>query len=604
MIQLVGALVYLRVTTLVNVVRTRLSRLRQPKYLLGAVVGVAYLYFVFFNRVRPGGPHGIGSPGVAPNGHGGAAGAPLDALAAVSPFAMALAAGGLTILALLCWIGPRRRASLSFTEAEIGFLFPAPLSRKALIHYRLISLQLATFVTALVIALLSGKWGSSPGGAGLRILGSWILIGTVALHVLGSSFVITKLADRGLTPLRRLLVAAALLGTVAVAVIAWDRLVDGAPVDRNLVGPAAWAAYSKSLLSSGPLHWLTWPARAVLRPIFAGSAAAFAAALGPALLVYAAHYYCVLHVNVSFEEASLDLAAKRAARIAALRAGQGLRFGRSAEKAHKPPFALRPAGRPELAFLWKNLLSTADYLRPRTALAAAALIALGGLWLDASSAHQPLTLAIDFVAAAIAGYLLVLGPMFARQDFRRDLVNADLLKVYPLRAWQIVAGEMLTPVVVITTLVWLLLLAVALTFQPPPTAVWFTPRIRAAVTLDIALAVPFLCALEVLIINAATLLYPAWLTPAEQRSTAGIEGIGLRIVFVIGQFLVLGLALVPAAVLAAVVFVVGHWLVGTPLVIVLVGLVVLAVLAAELTAGILLLGRRFEAFDLSAELKA
>ncbi len=47
---ILGALLYLRVTSLRNAIASRLRRLKQPKYLVGAVVGVAYFYFVVFRR--------------------------------------------------------------------------------------------------------------------------------------------------------------------------------------------------------------------------------------------------------------------------------------------------------------------------------------------------------------------------------------------------------------------------------------------------------------------------------------------------------------------------------------------------------------------------
>ena len=53
---LVGALWYLRVNSIVGRIKSRLRRLKQPKYLAGAVVGALYFYFVFFRR-RP--PQGV-----------------------------------------------------------------------------------------------------------------------------------------------------------------------------------------------------------------------------------------------------------------------------------------------------------------------------------------------------------------------------------------------------------------------------------------------------------------------------------------------------------------------------------------------------------------
>jgi hypothetical protein len=59
---LVWALWYLRVTSLVGLVRSRLKRLRQPKYLAGALVGALYFYWIFFRRAHQ--PRiGSGKPG-------------------------------------------------------------------------------------------------------------------------------------------------------------------------------------------------------------------------------------------------------------------------------------------------------------------------------------------------------------------------------------------------------------------------------------------------------------------------------------------------------------------------------------------------------------
>lgn len=48
---MLGALLYLRLTSLRNLLRVRLLRLKQPKYLVGAIVGAAYFWF-FFSGAR------------------------------------------------------------------------------------------------------------------------------------------------------------------------------------------------------------------------------------------------------------------------------------------------------------------------------------------------------------------------------------------------------------------------------------------------------------------------------------------------------------------------------------------------------------------------
>ena len=584
---ILGALLYLRVTSLRNAVVSRFTRLKQPKYLVGAVVGVGYFYFVVFRRVTAGPPSN--GPLAQPF--------PAEQL----PTVAAVGAATLTVFVALYWLWPRARAALTFSEAEIAFLFPAPIGRKTLIHFRTINAQLRILFTSLILALFSSRWNFVPGGAGIRIFGWWLILATLDLHSVGSSFVLTRLVDGGITSMRRRLLTV----TIAVAVIglalaaAWRGV--RAPRPEDFAGPAAVASYLTSLLTSGALSWLLLPATWVIRPLLATDARGFFAALGPALLIYALHYAWVLRSEVSFEEASIAKAEKRAARRSAMQRGEGVRLGRTQRKARRAPFKLAAGGRPEVAFLWKNLLASASYLTPRTALIVAALIAVGGNWITRLDLDV-LRGTIGVMALVGAGYTLVFGPLIARQDLRLDLPNTDVLKTYPLRGWQVVLGEVLAPVAIVTVLLWLLLLAAALTLQPPPNAAALTPGLRTAAALAVALLLPFVCALEVLVMNAAVVLFPAWLPQGPGRGS-GIDVLGQRIFFVAGLFLATAGALLPAAIGAAAMFFSTLWIVGAPIAAALGAIAALAVLCVEIGLAVAFVGRRFEAFDLSAELR-
>jgi ABC-2 type transport system permease protein len=128
-------------------------------------------------------------------------------------------------------------------------------------------------------------------------------------------------------------------------------------------GPAL-AAYVTGQLNAGWLHWLLAPFRIVAGPLLAPNAAAFLAALGPALLVVVAHYFWVMSLEVSFEEGSIAQAEKRTQQLAA-RAGGASPFAPAKPTARREPFVLKPAGRPEIAFLWKNLLSIGSVINWR-----------------------------------------------------------------------------------------------------------------------------------------------------------------------------------------------------------------------------------------------
>ena len=134
---------------------------------------------------------------------------------------------------------------------------------------------------------------------------------------------------------------------------------------------------------------------------------------------------------------------------------------RGAIKAQRAPFRLAATGAPEIAFLWKNLLVDARLL-PAADAADRGRRHRGRL--HAGSARHPSMVGhlagrvgISRLTAAI--FTLLLGPQIARNDLRSDLLNADILKTYPLRGWQIVLGEMLTPIAILTSSLWLELLA-------------------------------------------------------------------------------------------------------------------------------------------------
>lgn len=581
----VGALFYLRSRSLANALVSRIKRLRQPKYLLGGIIGVAYVYFAFFRRVQM-------------NGSRSAANAvPLELVPAIATLGAIL----LLVFVVLCWVWRRERASLNFSEAEIAFLFPAPITRNALIHYRLISVQMRVLVSATILALFSRSWSFLPGNWPMRFVGWWLIFATLSLHVVGSSFVLTKMLDSGMSVLRRQLVVLGVVAFAGLLIILWPADFHEPAVGELMDLPGA-VNYLSSLADSGLLPWLLLPFKCVLGPLFAVDARTFFTALGPALLVHAIHYFWVLRNEVAFEESSVVNAAKRAARTNAMRDGNW-RLGGIGRKARRETFDLFKARRPELAFLWKNLLSSREYLRLRTALIAAGIIIVGGAWLASHPAYRALRETLAIFAMMAVAYALVLGPQFARQDLRSDILNADILKTYPLRGWQIVLGEILTPMTILTVVIWLLLLIVTLTVETRQGLAWLTAEVRWAIAIALALITPLFCALQLIVVNAVAVLFPAWLQSSRGRGPAGIEVMGQRIFFVAGQFMVGVLALLPAAIAAALVYGLVQWLVNIPVAAVFAFLTAFAILGVEVGGALAWLGRLFERFDLSAELR-
>lgn len=600
---MLGALLYLRAMSLGNWLRSRLRRLRQPKYLIGAAVTAAYVYFFFF-RAWSRGPRGS-LPAATPE-----ALRAMDAARAAlpvewQPITTALGAMALLVFITFMWLIPAQRAALGFSEAEIAFLFPAPISRRALVHFRLLSSQFRSLFGATVMMLLSNRWSILGGNALTHAVGWWLIFSALNLHFSGANFTLTRLADHGLSPWRRRLGVAVLVGAVVAATI-WRLPPTAAlPAIGTSVDLRAAIDWFVALGNTAPLGWLLMPFKLVLGPFLALDASRFFIALPAALGVLTVHYLWVVRTAVAFEDSSIAYAQKRTARVEAWRSGRR-RPGATATKARPGPFRLASVGRPEWAFLWKNLLSTWPYFTVRVLLGCALVLTLAVLWLRSHPLWHGVVPAVGGLALMFGAYTLIVGPQFARQDIRSDLANADILKTYPLAGWQVVLGELLTPIAILTGFLWLALLVAALAFQPSPSqAVWLTPGVRLTTVLGVALITPALVSLQLLVPNAAALFFPAWFQTVGVRG-GGPEVIGQRMIFFFAQLLTMVAALLPPGILAAVGVFVLHRVLGVALapVIAIAAAGVVLTLLGEAWCGLWWLGERFERLDLSADLRS
>jgi hypothetical protein len=138
---------------------------------------------------------------------------------------------------------------------------------------------------------------------------------------------------------------------------------------------------------------------------------------------------------------------------------------------------------------------------------------------------------------------------------------------------------------------------------PAGTLAWLSPARRMAIVLGLAVLAPPLVAIQLLVLNAAAILFPAWTQTAGSRGERGFEVIGQRIIFVAGQLLITVIATVPAVIGAALIFLVTQWLIGVTAAAVLSGVMAFAILCVETLVSVRWLGGRFENFDLSEELR-
>src|SRR5688572_26753308 len=298
---LLRALLYLRATSLANLLLGRLRRLRQPKYLAGAIAGAVYLWFFFIR-------------GLGPRSNSQSL-----ALAFSDGRAEIFAAIILSIFFLLIWVVPGEKPGLSFSEPEVAFLFPAPLSRPQLIHYKLLDGLFTSLLGAIFFALVST--GLRHGWLeALRHFGAWWLLNAnLSLHQSLAALAISRLSTVGVDVIwrRTLLLLGAVFAIIIMVVVATEH-------------------------GTASLSFLLWPARLIVRPFLVDQAGLYALALLPPLGLLALQYFTVHRLASPFEEASIVRARKSAELVANRRAGKPVHIGGSKQKARPDPFRLSP----------------------------------------------------------------------------------------------------------------------------------------------------------------------------------------------------------------------------------------------------------------------
>lgn len=581
---MLGSLFYLYRTSLVNAVIARLKRLRQPKYLLGALVGGLYFYaFVFRQAFR-----GMGA------GYQG----PQTAL--VPGDFLVEAAGVLLLIALLAWLWPRSRAALVFSEAEVAFLFSAPLTRQSLIHAKLLKAQFGIVLTAILFGFVMRRGSVLGGSAVLHTIGWWVVFSTLSLHFMGASFSRERWMNRLEQPwLRQLL--SVMLVLVAGAALAWL-------IQASLpAGSGAFAGDFETIvhtlrqtLRSPPLAWVLQPFQWLLRPYFANQGHEFVLAMGPALLILLAHYLWVVRADVAFEDASIEQSAKRAKYRAAMKQG---RFRFNPDRPRKPgsvPFTLSASGWPPLAMLWSNLISLGPLYRLRSAVILVVVAVMGIHLLAANPERLPVVTLIGVITTGLAAWLPMIGPILMRGQAQQLIDRMDISKTWPLSGWQLVLAELLTPLVLITVGQWLLMvMAVTASIYSgasPLTAL----GLGAAGTATLILITPPLSGLLLCVPLAGMLYFPAW--AAQGGGSSGIEIMGQRLIAAAAFMIVTALALIPAAIVAVLAFLAIQYLLATAPAIVCSAILASAIVLAECAAVVRWLGGKVERFDLSTEL--
>ena len=155
---MIGTFLTVAFLTLKNRLWQGVRRLREPRYLIGAMAGAAYFWFLIFRRAS-----GAGN------------GKLLLLTTSISPVAADMASIVVLLLMVLAWALPGDSGGVDFSDAEIAFLFPAPLRRRDLLLYKILRAQPQALFSALIMTVL-GWWRQG------LFVGVWATISVLSIY--------------------------------------------------------------------------------------------------------------------------------------------------------------------------------------------------------------------------------------------------------------------------------------------------------------------------------------------------------------------------------------------------------------------------------------
>lgn len=497
--------------------RRNVVRLRQPRYLLGALAGGAYLLFVLTVMLGP-----------EPDGQA------MDPALARTFGALVGAALLWVLLAVQCVSG---RRGLAFVDNELRFLQPTPLPRDGYLLFLALRQQPQLLVIGALLGLAAGRAQQLEGW--LSVIGGPLLFNLFFAFSTLWSLTLGDWTDRGRPAwqLRALgpLALLALLGCVGAAMLAgpldWDKgealaleVAARAPLADALVVPKllAWA-----VLPPDPLRWL------------AGAASCLA--------LTALCWRAAVRTRCDFLPASLAFATRQAEVRAAIEEGKAL--APRNRVAGYEPFALGPRGPLWVALLWRNLIAVGPLARPGNLLYGLAVAVAGGLL---AAQQIPPVAQLTVALLAVYGGMLIVIMASARM---RVGLSQDFGRLAWFRAAPIAGGELMIGSAVASAAVMGGLILIPLGFAisvlavgPQGTPLPIAPRVACGLAgAGLAFAAPLLYSV---VKDSLALAFPGWFRVREQER--GLARIGQTAVQVmVGMAAMLAVCL-PATVAAGV----------------------------------------------------
>jgi ABC-2 type transport system permease protein len=572
-----GAFLFVATHSFKNRVLVRLRRLRNPRYAISAAAGLLYFGMMVGRRAFA----------------GGVSRSLPEVFQRLGPDVARVCVGVvLIVLAVGAWALPGDSGGIEFSASEIQFLFPAPLTRRQLLAYKMVRSQAQILLSSVIMTFVAFPRS--------KFIGVWVAFSVFNTYLLLVGLGRARLRQRGLGFAARIVIVAGVLYGIYLLIVQQLGGLDIGLMGRHLEShvPNALDPFFGPF-HRAPLSILFFIPQLFAMVLFPTTAASVAAGAAGLVLLGAIFFLVAARLNVSFEEASIARATRKAVsarRRSGYRSGEMVMF-----RAARPLFRLAPTGPPEVAILWKNLTAALRIYSGVFILLLLALLGASGvlLW----SRDPKTVMAWGSMLLTLAPVMALGGPLMFRNDLRMDLRRLEVIKSYPIAGARLVAAEVAAPAAMIVAIQSALLItAVVLLREAGPKSVALARMASPEAFIATLLVLIPIVVLQLLMQNAVVIFFPAWASRSKEEAR-GFAPFGQRLVLMAAHLLVLGVLLLPAVA----VFLPTIWIArqmtdfGASLAIATCPAV--AVLVAEIFLAIQFLGNHFESIDVSNDLE-
>lgn len=356
----------------------------------------------------------------------------------------------LTAFAILPIIVGNDDRAISFSPAEIDFLFSGPFSRRNLVAYKMFKLVLGSLLGGLIFSLwlnrVVGFFPTAVVGASLSLI--FINLLTTIVSLLRDI-----IQERSFTLIRRAATFLFLGGIIGVVMYFQKHDATTAEELQKLAGLA-------------PVQIAVAPARVFAHVFASRTIPEFGLWMAACLAMIVAAAGGVLALDKGYMEAALNASQRRLLRLSRATRGLSANSGKPVKSLNVPGVAaLGPGG----AIVKRQLLTA---IRGSRGWIFAVVFAIGyGYLMSRMAGGMPGSAGTISLIPGL-GILLMMLPQTLRFDFRSDLDHLDWLKTLPMSAMTISLAEVAVPTAILSLLgVLIASISAAFLNLPPSTVV-------------------------------------------------------------------------------------------------------------------------------------